>query len=525
MKKVLSAIILVVLTMPAIAQEIEKWGRFEVAYEANVKGNPFDVVLTATFTNGGESTTVTGFYDGDGRYFVRFMPDKEGRWTFITRSKVGALNGKKGSFTCITPSEGNHGPVSAAGPDFKYADGTWYYPVGTTSYSWMHAPEGYPERTLKSLEESGFNKIRCLFFPQNISYDYDGPYPFEKKADGSWNFERFNPEYFREVETYTDKLRDLGIECDLILFHPYDGGKWGFDRMPLEVNLRYLRYIAARMGSFRNVWWSLANEWDGLRRIPAEDWEKFGECVAESDPYDHLLSVHGYTATYYPYWKPWVTHCSIQDQAPVEGPGRAGTVRNIYKKPVVFDEICYEGNLVARWGNLSGEEELYRMWNALIAGTYATHAECLNLDGNGKSEQSTNYLAFGGDFHGESWKRIKLMRSILEELPHPLYLADKSWDTSFAGAGDGYYLLYFGKEMKDEWVFDIPTKNLNFARPQKGEKFQVDIIDTWDMTITTWPVTFELGDPTPGNYRFMDVQHRSVRLPLKPYILLRIRKI
>lgn len=525
MKKALSAIILTILTLTVTAQETEKWGRFETSFEASVKGNPFDVEMTATFTNGAESISVKGFYDGGGRFTVRFMPRCEGKWEFITHSKVRALDGRRGSFLCTPPSEGNHGPVKAEGTSFKYADGTWYHPVGTTSYSWMHAPEGYPARTLESLEESGFNKIRCLFFPQNISYEYEGPFPFERKADGSWDYTRFNPEYFRHVEDCADALLGLGVECDLILFHPYDGGRWGFDRMPLEVNLRYLGYIAARMGSFRNVWWSLANEWDGLRQIPREDWDKFGECLAESDPYGHLLSIHGYTATYYEYWKPWITHCSIQDQAPVEGPGRAGTVLNIYKKPVIFDEVCYEGNLTARWGRLSGEEELFRMWNALIAGTYCTHAECMNLDGDGRGEQSTNFLAFGGAFHGESWKRIKFMRGILAQLPGPLYLADKSWDTSFAAAGDGYYLYYLGMEMTDEWAFDIPVKNQGGARPAEGEKYVVDIIDTWDMTVTTWPETFELGAPGPGNYRITDVQHRSVRLPLKPYILLRIRKI
>lgn len=37
---------------------------------------------------------------------------------------------------------------------------------------------------------------------------------------------------------------------------------WGFDRMPLEAGVRYLKYLTARMSSFRNIWWSLANEYD-----------------------------------------------------------------------------------------------------------------------------------------------------------------------------------------------------------------------------------------------------------------------
>ena len=65
--------------------------------------------------------------------------------------------------------------------------------------------------------------------------------------------------------------------ADLILFHPYDGvpleaseGHWGFDCLGGHDPLRYgpandehyLRYAVARLASFSNVWWSLANEWD-----------------------------------------------------------------------------------------------------------------------------------------------------------------------------------------------------------------------------------------------------------------------
>ena len=54
----------------------------------------------------------------------------------------------------------------------------------------------------------------------------------------------------------------MGIQADVILFHPYDAGHWGFDNMGAENDDRYLRYMIARLGAYRNVWWSLANEWD-----------------------------------------------------------------------------------------------------------------------------------------------------------------------------------------------------------------------------------------------------------------------
>ena len=64
-------------------------------------------------------------------------------------------------------------------------------------------------------------------------------------------------------------MRASGVVADIIVFHPYDGGQWGFDCMggddPNHYNTsrdeRYLKYLAARFASFDNVWWSMANEW------------------------------------------------------------------------------------------------------------------------------------------------------------------------------------------------------------------------------------------------------------------------
>lgn len=516
--------LLLTASQPSRAQQrVERWGCFELSLPAAVQGNPFEVALTATFTCGAESQTVRGFYDGDGVFKVRFMPGSEGEWSYVTASRVPALNRRRGSFVCAAPSEGNHGPVEPDGRHFRYADGTRYYPVGTTAYDWMHVGDEAAARTVASMLASGFNKLRMLFFLHNLPVEYPDIYPFVRKADGSWDYERFDPAYFQYVERRILALQAIDVEADLVLFHPYDGGRWGFDRMPLEANLRYLSYITARFSAFRNIWWSLANEWDGVKGIPAEDWDKFAAAVAAGDPYRHLLSIHGYTATYYNYFDPVFTHASIQDHGPVMERGRAHTVSQIYKKPVIFDEVCYEGNVGSRWGWLSGQEMLRRMYNGLMSGTYVTHAETFNDEEGSSAEVAGNYLAYGGDFRGESWRRIKFLRAVLDELPNPLGLADHNWDEYTATAGDGYYLIYLGNEIRGEWTFDLPVKNGPWARPQAGEKYRVEILDTWNMTVTPWPVVFETA--APGRYRIRDKEGRAVRLPDTPYLLLRIKKI
>ena len=505
----------------SFAAQVEKWGRFEYSCEASVKGNPFDVKFSAVFSNGSEKTEVRGFYDGDGVFRVRFMPQSEGEWTFVTRSNVAALRGRKGSFTCVPASEGNHGPVGVMEGNihgFSYADGRVFHPLGTTAYSWMHQSTARQEETLASLEAARFNKVRMCVFPKNYPLCREIPdlLPFEKKGDG-FDFSRPVPEYFRHIESLLDRMDVLGIQADLILFHPYDKGVWGFDSMPQEANLAYLDYFQARVAPFRNVWWSLANEYDYCKAKSLEDWRELIARVGDNDPYGHLCSIHGSTAKYYPVWEGGLTHASIQDEAPVEDFGRAATVRNIYPMPVVFDEVCYEGNLPSRWGRLSGEEMLHRIWQGLIAGTYVTHGECYQYE---DGDFDDIFWAKGGLWRGESWKRIGFTLDILSALKRPLELADTSRDHQTATDGEGNYYVYFGEKMPGVWDFNLPSKCAGYGRLQPGTKFRVEVIDTWGMTVSAVPGVFETSEVE--DYRLYDKSRQKIRLPKTPYLLLRI---
>ena len=98
------------------------------------------------------------------------MPAVAGEWRYVTSSSIGAMNGRKGTFTVVPAGKDNHGMVLVDGEhNFKYADGTRYYPMGTTAYAWTHMKETTQEATLKSFGEAGFNKVRMCVFPKNYS--------------------------------------------------------------------------------------------------------------------------------------------------------------------------------------------------------------------------------------------------------------------------------------------------------------------------------------------------------------------
>ena len=93
-------------------QNIPKWSVFECSFPGPAEGNPFlDVQLSATLLHGESRREVWGFYDGEGIYRFRFLPDLEGRWSYVTHSGCPALDGLTGSFLCAAPQEGDRKSV------------------------------------------------------------------------------------------------------------------------------------------------------------------------------------------------------------------------------------------------------------------------------------------------------------------------------------------------------------------------------------------------------------------------------
>jgi hypothetical protein len=490
--------------------QTEQWGIFEVVAQGSADGNPFlEVTLSAEFSHKHRRIEVDGFYDGDGLYRIRFMPDTLGEWQYQTRSNREELNGIEGVFTCIAPTAGNHGPVRVHNTfHFAYADGTPYKQIGTTCYAWTHQGDTLEEQTLATLGQAPFNKMRMCVFPKHYAYNENEPeyYPYPCLARGNsawtgswkvdvqagWAFDwtRFEPAFFRHLEQCIAQLRDMGIEADLILFHPYD--RWGFAVMDAETDDRYLRYVVARLSAYRNVWWSMANEYDLMTNKSMADWDRFFRIVQESDPYQHLRSIHN-CRPFYDHAKPWVTHQSIQrsdlDQT------RAW--RDMYKKPVVVDECCYEGNIWQRWGNITAQEMVQRFWIGTVHGGYVGHGETF------EHPEDILWWAKGGVLQGESAPRLSFLRRMLEEGPadgcDPIDGVLRMGQV--VGKPHEYYLTYFGVHQPARMTFNLP----------EGERYRGEVLDTWNMTVTP------LVELVTSNV--------AVMLPAKPYQAIILRRL
>lgn len=369
------------------------------------------VSLEAVFTNGETTVKTKGFYDGDGVFKVRFFPEKTGVWNWKVTGAVWA----EGSEECVADrasggtASDSHGIVRAREQHFEYSDGAFFHPFGTTVYALMHQEKERIDQTLGSLAASPFNKVRFCVFPKHYNYNANEPqfYAFEKTGD-QWDVTRPCIAFWKHFEGRLTQLMELGIQADIILFHPYD--RWGFASLSQEENLVYLDYALRRLSAFPNVWWSLANEYDLCAPAKsAKDFEQIEEFVAANDPYRHLLSNHNCFAPW-DYSRENVTHISIQTKELTRIP----LWREDFKKPVMIDECSYEGDIPEMWGCISAREMTARFWRTVVSGGYCTHGETF-LD-----PEDVLWWAKGGVLKGQSPKRIAFLKELLSELPGPI---------------------------------------------------------------------------------------------------------
>lgn len=504
--------------------ECERWGLFELSVDGRSGGNPFaDYTITAVFTHKKETRTIRGFYDGEGIYRVRFMPSYEGVYHFRAEGNF-SDQVYEGSFKAAPAAGINHGPVRVSGRyHFSYADGTPHFNVGTTCYAFALQKKELVEETFRELRKQDFNKMRFCFFPKHYDFCLRDPdeFPYAgtpmdasvltrenfmtyngNPEGNSWNFRQFNPAYFRVFDEVVLRLMEMGIEADMILFHAYD--RWGFSVMQKEDMKFFLEYIIARYGAYRNIWWSLANEYELMKTMSCEDWDEMGTFLHDSDPYHHLLSIHN-CETFYDYGKSWITHCSCQRCDHHKTTEDTDLLRKQYGKPVVWDEVGYEGDFPHCWGNFTPEELTRRAWEAVIRGGYCGHSETF------LSPDEIIWWSHGGTIKGESARRFRFLKQVMEDAPACGLKLGRlrddihfQWDDYAAIPEDDerfgeYFFFYFSiwrPSFRDFWIDD-------------ETEYDVDIIDTWDMTVI--PAGRHKG-------KF------QVELPRKQYIGVRLRR-
>lgn len=284
-----------------------------------------------------------------------------------------------------------------------------------------------------------------------------------------------------------------------------------------ERDFRYLKYLVARLAAYRNVWWSLANEYDFMLDVkPMSRWDRFFHIIEENDPYRHLKSIHnGDPAMNYNHRKPWVDHVCIQNW----DVKKTSYWRRDYGKPVVNDEPEYEGNIFQSWGSITAQELVHRFWITVLKGGYAGHGETYS------HPQDLLWWAKGGELRGESSERLKFLLDLVkEDVVNGLTPMEELVDHEFpfnrvSGAKDGdVTFIYFGEHQPVIWSTGFPKED--------GD-YEIHIVDTWNMTITP---AEKVAAPVPHPVRHGAITRGGkpdaafgVALPGKPHLAVRVR--
>jgi hypothetical protein len=380
--------------------------------------NPYMLDIAAHFEHEGSTTRMNGFYDGNGVFKVRFSPSIQGKWAFWTvSSTVDELHGHTGMVVVTHGTKKGCPSASPGKKGFRYPDGTLYSPVGTTCYAWVHQdeagaggdPDELEENTLNALKTSPFNKLRMTGFPKWYPFTHHEPryYPFQGKfrpvpngtdchppkytacGKSEWDFTRFDPAFWKHYEKRVAAVVALGVIPEIILKHPYDADHWGFDRINRRCGIpgstsasqcagnpkdclwcdeNYIKYMVARLSAY-GVWWSMANEFDLMKAYTTADWDQLFQSLQNADTaHNRERSIHN-CVQYYNHSQPWISHVSLQGNtvSQIAMVKRAWT--DVTPKPIVRDEVEYEGNITYQWGGLTGYEESRRAWTAFVLQT------------------------------------------------------------------------------------------------------------------------------------------------------------
>ena len=368
---------------------------------APAAANPFtEVSFTGDFeqTGSAERVAVEGFCDSaDGSlYRIRFMPSKNGAYTFHVIFKGGAeTQTYSGAFTAV--DRHLHGPlrIDPAYPWHFMWEGTGehYFFNGTTAY-WLMGwrDERNIQYSIDRLAALKVNRMRVavygrtsLFYGEPVMSggEWTGfltPWPAEAAEEithPGFDYSRFDVAYWQKFDRMLLYARELGMVISLVLdmgdnrVHPAAGS---------EDEHRYIHYAVARLAGFSNITWDLGDDLDAYRD---EKWtHETGMMIEQLDSYHHLATSHptktnahqdrasswfGFTA--YQDWSRKQHALMLESRTLQE---RAGRII-----PQTNEEYGYEDHYpgIADAGSDSADVLRRTAWDIYMAGGYQTAGE------------------------------------------------------------------------------------------------------------------------------------------------------
>ena len=308
----------------------------------------------------GKKSVVPAFWDGGRIWRFRVDAEEPGVWRYALRTSDGtqdAWHGGRSEFQ-VTPYAGpnplyRHGPlgVSKDGTHLVHRDGTPFFWLADTAWNaLLKAEPAAFEWYLSKRREQGFTAVQCVMTHwRGCPADLEGEEAFEGEQQI-----RINPRFFRRIDGKVAAVARHGLVPALVILWaltPTDPGV----SLPEEDAILLARYIVARYGAYRPVWFLGG---DGIYSSDIERWRRIGRAVFGKGVREGLpVTLHPAANLWIAdaVWdEPWFDFAGYQSSHGADyfksfawiydGPP-AKAWRRLPPKPVINLEPCYEEHL------------------------------------------------------------------------------------------------------------------------------------------------------------------------------------
>lgn len=256
--------------------------------------NPYlEVQVGIEFTTpDGKRITVPGFWDGDNRWKVRFVPIQVGNWKWKSLANVPELTGQTGLFQCVNSRNINKGPVRVAlartNPrHFSYENNDYFIPVGireplaASNEKDSLANMAVFQKYVEGIAGLGFNRLITgglleLDAKGKWSSVNAGGYPLKDDS-----LQGLNLTYFQELDKRIALCNDKGILLELSMGRLHE--EFLADAQIGDL-FRFWGYIVARYAAYDVFWNPCILEQKFLSPILRKRLKEFVELTRFYDP-------------------------------------------------------------------------------------------------------------------------------------------------------------------------------------------------------------------------------------------------
>jgi uncharacterized protein DUF4038/uncharacterized protein DUF5060 len=413
-----------VASSPAI--EVRQYQPHDFTLSAPVLGNPFDIDVHGEFTGpNGRMLRIPGFFDGGGKWKIRFSAPVPGAWKMRTFSPVAALNGQTEDIQASPNTQANSHGVLRVDPQhpyhFLFEDGTRFFLMGyEADWLWgadmLDPQRKVMHRLIDQIAARGFNYVLVNVYAHDTrwcpgkvnEFDY-GPSPVyawegtNEKPDHS----RLNPRFFQIYDGMMDALREKGIVAHIMVKVYNKQVRWPAAGSADEA--RFFRYVTARYQAYPNVVWDFAKESYNEKNNQLQ--KNLIDQVRAADAYRHMMGVHDDDA--YEWDSTLNTNLDLRiDQQHHDWEQMIAFDRAQRARPIVNVEYSYELGVEpllthTNVNQVDWKENLVRAYRIMMAGGYVAYYY-----------NNTAWDIVKPDPEPPGYARFQIMKQVFESMPY-----------------------------------------------------------------------------------------------------------